>query len=550
MRLQARRFALALSATTAIAAALPATNPAHAMDAVAFFRAIQADAEKDGNSMTFESLDAVGSDGARATGIKIVNGRKGETVTINEMMLTGTQVLGEDAFSFETMTANDLRFVRNEDGGRTATLSIGQVEAEGFEVPPDDKRSNPFWPLNLTSAKLERVQLVGTGRGNFSLNVPDVSINGLEQKSGKEISLASFVMAAGSGSFADEKGASGTFNLGEIRIENGSRLGQSGFLLGNARLGRMELKGVDDKDRAFELDFEGGSATNIFSPDYTAEDPLAFPEEAAVADIGAMSFSLDGRKVFSMSGGESRAQFDAVAEVYSASASVNDMLLDFTALPDDPSNARAKAQMKELGYDTVTLDVSIDGGWNVASGLLNLDSYKFEFEEMGALDLSLKLGGYTVDFARKLQEISNRMNAVTDKDVQQALSMQLLAEMSALTVEAMTLQVEDNSLTRRVMEMQAKQSGQTAEEMATALPFMAGMMLSQLNIPDFATSVSKAVGTFLTSSLDDRGSIAITAKPDEPVSFAEIMGIAAGARAGNVEAQEIIDRLNLSVEGR
>ncbi len=251
-----------------------------------------------------------------------------------------------------------------------------------------------------------------------------------------------------------------------------------------------------------------------------------------------------------MAGGISVAQFDAATGVYDFSGALNDLFINVKAIPTTPENAKGVQQFLDLGYDDVTLDVSINGGWNLSTGMLDLQSYKLDAENMAAFDIALKLDGYTIEFARKLQQISNKMNATDDVAMKQALSMQLLAEMSALAVRGIKLKLDDASLTRRIMQSQAKRSGQTADDMAAALPFMAGAMLAQLDVPEFAASVSSAIGAYFTSALNNQGSLTLEANPDEPVSFAEIMGIAAGVRAGNVKPAEVIERLNLKISGQ
>ena len=72
----------------------------------------------------------------------------------------------------------------------------------------------------------------------------------------------------------------------------------------------------------------------------------------------------------------------------------------------------------------------------------------------------------------------------------------------------------------------------------------------QLDVPDFAASVSSAIAAYFTSALNDQGSLTLSARPDEPVSFAEMMGIMAGVRAGNVKPAEVIERFNLTISGK
>ena len=96
------------AASLLLGASLLAAGPAAALDATDFFKGLQAEAEKNGNSLTWESLEATGGDGARALDLVLENGKTGERMTIGEMTLSGTEVIGEDGFSFASMEAVEL----------------------------------------------------------------------------------------------------------------------------------------------------------------------------------------------------------------------------------------------------------------------------------------------------------------------------------------------------------------------------------------------------------------------------------------------------------
>lgn len=292
------------------------------------------------------------------------------------------------------------------------------------------------------------------------------------------------------------------------------------------------------------------NGADIFSPDYLGDGEMTFPEAEMRVSFGAMRFSLDGKELVTLQGGGSTAQFDSETQDYRFFGNFDDLYIDVKSIPVKPGQGQGKEQFEALGYDNITLDISLEGFWNVGTGLLNLESYKFDAENMAALDMSVKLGGYTVEFAKKLQQISQKVNEADDRELKQALSMQMIAELSALSVEEMSLKLDDKSLTRRIMRQQAKKSGQSAEDMAAALPFMAGAALAQLDVPDFAASVSSAIAAYFTSALNDQGSLTLSARPEEPVSFAELMGITAGVRAGNVKPAEVIEQFNLTISGR
>jgi len=529
-------------------------SPANAVDATDFFKALQTEAGKNGNTVTFESLQASGADGAVATGIEIINTKNGDRLTISEMTLSGTQVLANDGFSFERMAANDVSLVaaprpNANKGSNGGSITLGAVSAEDFSVLPIENRENPFWPLDLGNAQIDTIRILATGKDNISLSIPSFSINGLQHTDDVSFTMGNARLAAGSGTFAAENGANGTFTTGEIDVSQLARIGQGGFQIGSFDMGPIRLSGADEYDREISLIFEGMNGSNLFSPDYLGEGDLVFSEDEMRVTFGSVRFSLDGTELVTLQGGESIAKYDGATKDYRFSGVFDDLYIDVKSIPVEPGQEQGKQRFEALGYDDITMDVSINGFWNVGSGLLNMESYKFDAENMAAFDMSLKLGGYTVAFARKLQQISQNMNEADDLELKQALSMQMLAEMAALSVEELTVSLEDKSLTRRIMRQQAQKSGQTAEDMAAALPFMAGAALAQLDVPEFAASVSSAIAAYFTSVLNDQGSLTLSAKPDEPVSFAEVMGIAAGIRAGNVQPSEVIERLNLTISG-
>ena len=530
-----------------LGASLLAASPAAALDATDFFKGLQAEAEKNGNSLTWQSLESTGGDGARALDLVLENGKTGERMTIGEMMLSGTEVIGEDGFSFATMEAIELALQvkgknASDDRG-PSTLTIDRLSAEDFNFPPMEDRERPFWPFDMASGEATGVRIVSSGRQSVALNLPSVRISGLKHQGGdRNFTLDSFASDAATGSVAeDEKG--GTFHLGEISVKGFSLFGEAGYKADSARFDGLRINGTDEKGRDFKVDVGEFSAANVFGPDFGADGNLVFPEEAMTATMGSVTFSLDGTEMARLAGGSSTAHFDDETKEYVATGSFKDLYIAVSEFPVEPGKDQGRKQFEALGYDSINMDIDIEAGWNVESGDLSISSYRFAADEMMVLDLGLSLAGYTVDFARNLQKISMRMNSATDEETRQALSFQLLAEMSELEVKDMRIRLDDKSLMGRIMEMQAAQSGQKKEDMLAAVPFMVGAMMAPLDVPQFASSVSAAVGRFLQTS----GSLTLTAKPDEPVSFAEVMGIAAGVKAGNIKPADVIDRFNVEI---
>lgn len=535
------------AASLLLGASLLAASPAMALDATDFFKGLQAEAEKNGNTLTWQSLEATGNDGARALDLVLENGKTGERMTIGEMTLSGTEVIGEDGFSFATMEAIELALqVKGKEGNDNrgpSTLTIDRLSAEDFNFPPMEDRERPFWPFDMASGEATGVHIVASGRQNVALNLPSVRISGLKHQGGnRNFTLDSFSSDAATGSVAEnEKG--GTFHLGEISVEGFSLFGETGYRAASGTFGGLRVSGTDEEGRDFKADVGEIAANNLFSPDFAEGSDISFPEDEMTATMGSITFSLDGKELARLAGGESSARFDAETKEYTATGTFRDLYLAVSEFPVEPGKEQGRKQFEALGYDSINMDIGIEAGWNVESGDLTLSSYRFAADEMMVLDLGISLAGYTVDFARNLQKISTRMNSAIDEETRQALSFQLLAEMSELEVKDMRIQLDDQSLIARIMEMQAAQSGQTKEDMLAAVPFMVGAMMAPLDVPEFASSASSAIGRFLQTS----GSITLTAKPEEPVSFAELMGIGAAIKAGNVKPAEVIERFNVEI---
>ncbi len=528
-----------------------AAGPASALDATDFFRGLQAEAEKDGNTLTWRSLETVGSDGARALDVVMENSTEGERITIGEMTLSGTEVIGEDGFSFATMDAVNLVFQTTgksedqdgQDEKGPATLTIDHLSAEDFNFPPIKNRKRPFWPFDMAQGEATGVNIVSSGKQSVALTLPSVRISGLTHLGGeRNFSVDNFTSDAATGSAAED-GKGGSFQLGAISVQGFSLFGESGYRAESAEFAGFRIDGTDEKNRSFSIDMGDVAIDNLFSPDFGEGSDLVFPDKDMTATLGSVSFHMEGTELARLAGGKSVARFDNETREYTGTATFNDLYLAVSQFPAEPGKDQGRKQFEALGYDSINMDIDIEAAWNAMSGDLTLSKYRFAADEMMVLDLGLSLAGYTVDFARNLQKISSRMNSAIDDEVRQALSFQLLAEMSELEVKDMRITVEDQSLMGRIMEMQAAQSGQTKEDMLAAVPFMVGAMMAPLEAPEFASSVASAVGRFLQTS----GTLTLTANPENPVSLAELMGIGAGLKAGNVKPAELIERFNVEI---
>ena len=101
----------------------------------------------------------------------------------------------------------------------------------------------------------------------------------------------------------------------------------------------------------------------------------------------------------------------------------------------------------------------------------------------------------------------------------------MLAELPKLIFESAKISFTDDSITKRVLKMQAATMGGTADDVAKMVPVMMPMMLGGLGNPEFTTMLTGAVGRFV----GEPKNITITAKPEKPLPFSELMGIGMAA---------------------
>lgn len=185
--------------------------------------------------------------------------------------------------------------------------------------------------------------------------------------------------------------------------------------------------------------------------------------------------------------------------------------LQLTGLLIDPAQYEEDGaqSFKDLGYEKLSLDLASNFTWSPQSGDLDIPQLDITGADMGTWAMALKIGGLTGDVVTQLEAAKDN-------------SEQSLALLQGLTVNTVSVRFDNNSLVERVLDQQAKGAGTDRAGFVTQLKAGLPMMLSLLQNPEFQTSVSSALSSFL----DKPGSLKLEAKPGQPVPVAQIMGTA------------------------
>ncbi|WP_312793887.1 hypothetical protein [Tianweitania sp.] len=260
------------------------------------------------------------------------------------------------------------------------------------------------------------------------------------------------------------------------------------------------------------------------------------PYENAKADSATVE--LGGKRVLTIEDLSSSAtETTAGSGAYDITIAANRFSSDLfeLATPD------VKPTLSDLGYETVTGKIQMEASWNTKDGKLLIKKNDFIVDDAGTLSVTFDLGGYTPALIKTMRETTEKMAAAPEAD-QSAQGMAMLGLMQQVIFNQATIRFEDDSLTEKVIGAIAKKQNTTPEALVNQAKAIVPFGLAQLNMPEFAQSVTAAVNSFL----DDPKSLQITAKPAQPLPFAQLAATGMMAR-GPDAPKAIINQLGVSV---
>lgn len=328
---------------------------------------------------------------------------------------------------------------------------------------------------------LDAQEGVVEGYGNVSESGGAVTIENLvltnEDDKDEKVSIASTVLTGGV-----------ILANGRLKLES---LGVSALSL-TADDGGMTLESLDVTDLVLPSPKEAAAKDKPANPGYRTFDVKNIKvtdEDGKVADIAAISSSIDA-----MDGDLPTAGRFAVT---GATIDVNELEADETKT------------LRELGYDTLTMDIAASATWDPEAATIVIPDLKIDAKDAASLSLALTLGGVTRQVVEELEKKS--------QNPEDALA--LLQNVSIITAK---IRLEDDTLTGRILDQEAKKAGLDTPTYVASLTGALPAMLGVLQNKDFEGQVAKSVSDFLTTP----GSLEVAASPAAPVPFAQIMGTA------------------------
>lgn len=308
--------------------------------------------------------------------------------------------------------------------------------------------------------------------------------------------------------------------IGDVTMEGVEETDDGGYYVETVSFPDVNVN--EDGTIVTAKDLQLSGLTIPGDPNGSTIDSIVLYESAS---SGPITVNVKGKDVFSVTETSANltrqdgdAGFDFDANLTGIKANLAEV--------EDP---KARDTIQKLGLSEVAGEISLNGSWTLADGKFTLEEYAFDFANIGKLNLSLDISGYTLEFMKALQEATKTAQAqaggANAEQANQALGLAMMGLVQQLTFNGASIRFEDDSITARLLEYFGKEQGVSGEQLAQSLKGMTPLMLAQLNIPELQNQISAAVNSYL----DDPKSLTVSANPANPVPFPMIMGAAMGA---------------------
>ncbi|MBO6891193.1 MAG: hypothetical protein JJ866_04555 [Roseibium sp.] len=284
--------------------------------------------------------------------------------------------------------------------------------------------------------------------------------------------------------------------LSDGELQSNGRLKLSALGLENLNLdaddGGMSLQSLNVTDLVLPSVEEITSETTTMNPGYRTFEVNAVEirdENGKVADIANISSSIDGMDGDLPTSG----QF-----------SITGAVIDAKQIADDGGK-----ELIELGYETLSLDLSSSGKWDPDAATLVVPELKIDAQDAASLSLSFSLGGVT-------REVVNQLEANSENPEK---AMEYLQQ---VTISNIKIRLDDASLTGRILDQEASKAGVETPVYVAGLTGSLPLMLGMLQNKELEGQVAQAVTEYLTTP----GSLEVVASPGAPVPVSQIVGTA------------------------
>lgn len=232
---------------------------------------------------------------------------------------------------------------------------------------------------------------------------------------------------------------------------------------------------------------------------------------------GPLLISVEGSEVFAIDSIEAWIDQPETGRIFGSGYAISGIRADLSDIPD----AEARAVVAAFGIEQLSGQSDGYALWDIDTGRLEITEGSFSFENLGKIDVTGVIAGYTEAFYRDLMKTSLKlvesMEAGEIDTLEQAeqVNEAMLAQFAQLQIERLSVRYDDDSLFMKVLDFIGAEQGIDGKTFASGLKFMVPMMLTEVQNPEFTAMVTGSVNAFI----DDPRNLEIAAEPETPVGF-------------------------------
>ncbi len=318
---------------------------------------------------------------------------------------------------------------------------------------------------------------------------------------------------------------------GDLVFTGVSEAGDGGY---TAQRGTMDDFTIPGEDA--DVTFANLVVENLHVPPKPFADPLENMHLYEKVSVGPVTVHDDSGEIVSIGSISINNAPGDNDKTISGTFDVSEITADLASKADE----EVKPVLTQFGLETLHGNLHSAYKWDLGSGDLEVTQAALQIDNVGKLDSSVHLRGYDLDLISQMQQIQADLGdkTQTTPDEQEAANEkvgQLMLDNLALA--GASLRFDDDSVTKKALEMLAAQNGATPEVMAMGFAAMAPAFAKQFGAPaDLQKQISQAAATFMA----DPQNLEIRAAPAEPVPFKDL---AAAAETPG----EVTKMLNLTI---
>ncbi|WP_159590858.1 hypothetical protein [Chelativorans xinjiangense] len=306
--------------------------------------------------------------------------------------------------------------------------------------------------------------------------------------------------------------------IGDLTLQNVTEEADGTF-----RVDRIAVDEFEHRAGGSTLSFTGFTMTGLLLP----EDIESAPFEGAVLRYDRTELArLDVKRDNGLTGSLENISAEITVsddDAVMVDGGVEAFSFDLRSIE---SGSNAVNVLKELGYGEINGNMRMTGSWRPSDGRTTVSRYEATVDEAGTFALTADFDGYTPAFIQAMDDMRKQTeeNAGGGEN-NTAQGMAMLGMMQQLTFHGMTLRFTDDSLTGKALDYAAKEQGSKREDIIAQAKAVIPMQLTPYLGSELTQNLTQAVGTFL----ENPDTLEISAKPENPVPFAMLMGAAMGA---------------------